>query len=125
MPIRRINHVQLAMPRGLEEQARLFYGGILGLREIPKPAELAARGGAWFDLGDAQLHLGVEAEFRPAKKAHVAFDVDDFDAIAARCRAGGFELRLNDSVPGVRRFFTDDPFGNRLEFIEGRDSSKT
>jgi catechol 2,3-dioxygenase-like lactoylglutathione lyase family enzyme len=122
MPILRLNHVQLAMPRGLEEQARSFYGGVLGLREIPKPAELVARGGAWFDLGDAQLHLGVEAEFRPAKKAHVAFDVQDFDAVAARCRAAGCELRADEINLGVRRFYIDDPFGNRLEFIEAKST---
>ena len=75
MNVLRINHVQVAMPRGLEDEARRFYGDVLGLREIPKPPALAARGGAWFELGDAQLHLGVDPEFRPARKAHVAFDV--------------------------------------------------
>jgi catechol 2,3-dioxygenase-like lactoylglutathione lyase family enzyme len=121
MAILRFNHVQLAMPRGLEEQARRFYCDVLGLREIPKPDSLVARGGAWFELGAAQLHLGVEAEFRPANKAHVALDVDDFDALAARCRAAGYEPRTDANVPGVRRFFIDDPFGNRLELVEARD----
>jgi catechol 2,3-dioxygenase-like lactoylglutathione lyase family enzyme len=121
MTILRINHVQVAMPRGLEEQARRFYGHLLGLREIPKPASLAGRGGAWFDLGSAELHLGVEADFRPARKAHVAFDVDDLDALAVRCRSEGHEPRADDLLPGVRRFFIDDPFGNRLELMEARE----
>ena len=120
MVILRINHVQLAMPRGLEDEARRFYGGVLGLREIPKPAALAARGGAWFELGDAQLHLGVDPEFRPAKKAHVAFDVEDLDSLSARCQDAGYALRRDDQIPGQRRFFVEDPFGNRLEVVEAR-----
>jgi len=122
MTILRFNHVQLAMPRGVEEQARRFYSDVLGLHEIPKPVSLAARGGAWFELGGAQLHLGVEADFLPAKKAHVAFDVDDLDALAARCRAAGYEPRPDERVPGMRRFFVDDPFGNRLELVEAGGS---
>jgi catechol 2,3-dioxygenase-like lactoylglutathione lyase family enzyme len=122
MAILRFNHVQLAMPRGGEEQARRFYCDVLGLHEIPKPASLAGRGGAWFDLGGTQLHLGVDADFRPAKKAHVAFDVDNLEALAARCQTAGYEPRADDSVPGMRRFFIDDPFGNRLEFVEARGS---
>jgi catechol 2,3-dioxygenase-like lactoylglutathione lyase family enzyme len=122
MSILRINHVQIAMPRGAEDQARRFYRDVLGLHEIPKPGSHAGRGGAWFDLGGAQLHLGVEAEFRPARKAHVAFDVDDLDAVAARCRDAGYEPRPDDSLSGVRRFFIDDPFGNRIELMEVRSS---
>jgi catechol 2,3-dioxygenase-like lactoylglutathione lyase family enzyme len=126
MRILRLNHVQLAMPQGLENQARGFYGDVLGLREIPKPVELAARGGAWFDLGGAQqLHLGVEAEFRPARKAHVAFDVEDLDALAARCQTAGYAPRADHKIPGIRRFFVDDPFGNRLELVEARGSEGT
>jgi catechol 2,3-dioxygenase-like lactoylglutathione lyase family enzyme len=94
MTILRFNHVQLAMPRGLEEQARRFYSDVLGLHEVPKPLSLAARGGAWFDLGGAQLHLGVEADFAPTKKAHVAFDVDNLDALATRCRQRGMNRCL-------------------------------
>jgi catechol 2,3-dioxygenase-like lactoylglutathione lyase family enzyme len=120
LAILRINHVQLAMPRGLEDEARRFYGGVLGLREIPKPAALAARGGAWFELGDAQLHLGVDPEFRPAKKAHVAFDVEDLDSLSARCQDAGYAPRRDDQIPGQRRFFVEDPFGNRLEVVEAR-----
>lgn len=124
MAILRFNHVQLAIPRGSEDKARAFYGGVLGLREIPKPTSLAAGGGAWFELGEVQLHLGVDADFRPARKAHVAFDIEDYDAMAARCRAGGHEPRADDNIPGVRRFFVDDPFGNRLELIAARDASR-
>jgi len=116
--ILRINHVQLAIPPDRERDARRFYGDVLGLPELEKPAALAARGGAWFDLGAVQLHLGVEADFRPARKAHVAFDVGDFDAIVARCRDAGHEPRVDRAVPGVRRCFVDDPFGNRLELME-------
>jgi catechol 2,3-dioxygenase-like lactoylglutathione lyase family enzyme len=123
MTILRINHVQLAMPRGLEEKGRRFYSDVLGLHEIPKPASLAARGGAWFELGGAQVHLGVDPDFHPAKKAHVAFDVDNLDALAARCRAAGHEPRHDNQVPGMRRFFVDDPFGNRLELVEIRSSA--
>ncbi len=120
MAILRINHVQLAIPRDREAEARRFYGDVLGLREIAKPAALVARGGAWFALGDVQLHLGVEADFRPARKAHVAFEVDDLDSIAARCRAAGHEPRVDSAVAGLRRCFVDDPFGNRLELMQAR-----
>jgi catechol 2,3-dioxygenase-like lactoylglutathione lyase family enzyme len=116
----RINHVQLAMPAAHEHQARRFYGEVLGLREIPKPAALAARGGAWFELGDAQLHLGVDPQFRPAQKAHVALDVEDLDLLAARCREAGYAPRIDEQIPGQRRLFVNDPFGNRLELVEAR-----
>jgi catechol 2,3-dioxygenase-like lactoylglutathione lyase family enzyme len=121
MTILRINHVQLAMPRGLENEARRFYGEVLGLREIPKPPALAVRGGVWFELGDAQLHLGVDADFRPAKKTHVAFEVADLDSAMVRCQAAGHEPRSDDSIQGLRRFFVDDSFGNRLELMEAAD----
>jgi catechol 2,3-dioxygenase-like lactoylglutathione lyase family enzyme len=121
MTILRINHVQLAMPRGLESEARRFYGEVLGLREIPKPPALAARGGVWFELGDAQLHLGVDADFRPAKKAHVAFEVTDLDSAIVRCQGAGHEPRSDDNIHGLRRFFVDDSFGNRLELMEASD----
>ena len=120
MTLLRINHVQLAIPPNRESEARRFYGEVLGLREIPKPAALAARGGAWFELGDVQLHLGVEADFRPARKAHVAFEVGDLDAISARCQAAGHELRSDGAIGGLRRCFVDDPFGNRLELMDAK-----
>jgi catechol 2,3-dioxygenase-like lactoylglutathione lyase family enzyme len=120
MAVLRINHVQVAMPRDREDEARRFYGELLGLREIPKPPALATRGGVWFELGNAELHLGVDADFRPAKKAHVAFEVEDIDRIAARCRDAGYVPRPDDQIQGQRRFFVEDPFGNRLEVMEVR-----
>jgi len=118
MSIRAIHHVQLAMPAGAEEEARSFYAGVLGLSEIPKPATLAARGGAWFGDGAVQLHLGVEADFRPARKAHPALLVDDLDGLEAACRAAGFRTQRDDELPGYTRFYVADPFGNRLEFLQ-------
>lgn len=108
----RIDHVQVAAPPGCEEAARAFYGGVLGFREVEKPEALRARGGVWFE----RLHVGVEDDFRPARKAHPAFVVDDLDALAARVG----EVHWDDAVPGVRRFYARDPFGNRLEFIDGQ-----
>ena len=111
----RIDHVQVAAPPGCEEAAREFYGGVLGLRELEKPESLRARGGVWFALGDGQqLHVGVEADFAPARKAHPAFVVDDLDAVAAALR----DVQWDEELPGVRRFYATDPFGNRLEFVE-------
>ena len=111
----RLDHVQVAAPRGCEPEARAFYGGALGLRELEKPEQLRGRGGVWFALdGDQELHVGVEAGFAPARKAHPAFAVDDLDALAARLG----EVQWDDSLPGVRRFYADDPFGNRIELME-------
>jgi hypothetical protein len=111
------DHVQVAIPSGSEDAAREYYGGLLDMVELPKPAPLAARGGCWFEAGTAVLHLGVEADFRPARKAHPAFLVVDLDALERTLRAAGFETTsANDELPGVRRFHTFDPFGNRLEF---------
>ncbi|MCE9669075.1 hypothetical protein LY474_14780 [Myxococcus stipitatus] len=117
--IRGIDHIQLAMPRDQEARARAFYGELLGLREIPKPPELAKRGGVWFELPDGRgLHLGVEEPFHPAKKAHPGFRVTTLDALGMRLDALGHVPRWSDEVPGVRRFHAEDPFGNRLEFQE-------
>ncbi len=117
--IQGLDHVQLAMPRGAEAQGRAFYTGLLGLREVPKPAELAKRGGAWFELADGRgLHLGVEEPFLPAKKAHPAFRVAALDALAERLGTSGHPVTWDASVPEVRRFHSADPFGNRLEFQE-------
>lgn len=111
------DHVQLAIPRGAEDAARAFYGGLLGLTEQSKPPALAARGGAWFASGSAGLHLGVEEPFVPARKAHPAFLVDDLDGLRASLEATGYECRdASGERPGIRRFHTNDPFGNRLEF---------
>ncbi len=118
MSIGSIDHVQLAMPRGEEAKARAFYGDVLGMREVAKPAKLALRGGAWFEAGAAEVHLGVEEDFRPARKAHVAFTVTDGSELRRKLQAAGHPVREDDAIAGVRRFFTDDAFGNRLEFIE-------
>lgn len=116
-PFVSIEHVQLAMPAGEEETARRFYGGVLGMTEIPKPEELARRGGCWFESGSVQLHLGVEVDFRPAKKAHPALRCQDYDALTLRLRAAGFDVKDDPSIPGVRRGHFSDPFGNRIELI--------
>jgi hypothetical protein len=113
------DHVQMAMPAGREDDARRFYGELLGLSEVPKPMPLAARGGCWFARGAVQLHLGVEAPFRPARKAHPAFVIADLDGLAAALAAAGHRVDWDDELPDVRRLYTDDPFGNRVELIAG------
>lgn len=105
------------MPAGAEETARSFYRDVLGMREIPKPPELAKRGGCWFESGSVQVHLGVEADFRPAKKAHPALRCQDYDALTSILRAFGVEITDDESIPGVRRCHICDPFGNRIELI--------
>ena len=117
--VRRIDHVQVAMPAGGEERARHFYGELLGLEEESKPSTLAASGGCWFKLAGGGLHLGVDADFRPARVAHVALAVADLDALAGALEAAGIACRADDRLPGTRRFYADDPFGNRVEFVEG------
>ena len=113
-----LDHVQLAMPAGQEDLARAFYGGTLGLTEIPKPPQLAGRGGVWFSCGALQMHLGVEKDFRPARKAHPAFLVEQLDALCQRCREAGIDLVPDEPLEGRRRIFVHDPFGNRIELIE-------
>lgn len=117
-----LDHVQLAMPAGGEAAARQFYGGLLGLAEAARPAALAQRGGCWFSGGGVQVHLGVEADFAPARKAHPAFRVADLAAAAAVLAAAGIIVRADTAVPHVRRFYVDDPFGNRLEFLQDGDA---
>jgi catechol 2,3-dioxygenase-like lactoylglutathione lyase family enzyme len=113
----RLDHVQLAMPAGGEEAAGAFYAGLLGLEPVPKPAPLAARGGCWFRGGDTAVHLGVEDDFRPARKAHPAFTVRGLPALEAALRGAGVAVRPNpDREPG-RGAYVDDPFGNRIELI--------
>lgn len=119
--IQGLDHIQLAIPVGGEESARRFYGDVLGLVEIPKPAPLAARGGCWFNGPGLQLHLGVEEPFVPARKAHPAFLVRDLAALREQLSLVGVALTLDESVPGVRRFYANDSFGNRLEFIQDGD----
>lgn len=113
-----LHHVQLAMPAGREVDARRFYGGLLGLQEIPKPPNLAARGGVWFQAGDRGLHLGVEKDFHPAKKAHPAFQVRALSELRGILIARGVPVVDDEPLPGYQRFYAEDPFGNRLEFLE-------
>jgi len=117
MKILGFDHVQVAMPEHEEAAARRFYGELLGLEEIAKPVEIAGRGGVWFACGRQQLHLGVEVSFRPAKKAHPALLVDGYDELMQRLRAEGFEVVEDRAVPSLTRFFTSDPFGNRIEVL--------
>lgn len=112
-----IDHVQLAMPAGREDEARAFYSGLLGIPERPKPAELLARGGAWFESGDVKVHLGVDADFRPARKAHPGLVVDGLEALVARLRAAGHDVQDGETLDGRARVYVGDPFGNRLELI--------
>ena len=119
MKILSIDHVQIAMPAGEEDEACLFYVGQLGFTEIPKPPELAKRGGAWFQAGNVQLHLGVEAEFRPARKAHPAFLVEDLDSLLLNVQEAGYETDTSQPpLDGYKRAHVFDPFGNRIELME-------
>jgi catechol 2,3-dioxygenase-like lactoylglutathione lyase family enzyme len=112
-----IDHVQLAMPPGEEEKARAFYGGLLGMKELAKPTELAKRGGCWFESGDAQIHLGVENNFRAAKKAHPALRCRNYAALVQALRDSGVAVNEPDDIPGMRRCHVHDPFGNRIELV--------
>lgn len=124
-----VDHVQLAAPPGSEDLLRRYYTGALGMTEIAKPPVLAARGGCWFRAGAVHLHLGIEGapegeepgRFRPAKKAHPGLRVTDIETFAARLEAHGAEVTWDDDLPGHRRFYSEDPVGNRLEFLEPTD----
>lgn len=105
------------MPPAGEGKARRFYGELLGMPELEKPASLQSLGGVWFQSGSIDLHVGVEDPFLPAKKAHVACQVTDLDAVAERLNGAGFEVNPDDRLPGYRRFYTEDPFGNRVEIL--------
>jgi catechol 2,3-dioxygenase-like lactoylglutathione lyase family enzyme len=120
MLVRAIDHVQLAMPAGEEDAARSFYSGLLGLPETPKPAHLAARGGCWFESETLKIHLGVDTDFRPAKKAHPALLVADLPELVRQLRAAGVELVDDEPLEGYDRVYAYDPFGNRLELLEPR-----
>jgi catechol 2,3-dioxygenase-like lactoylglutathione lyase family enzyme len=113
-----LHHVQLAMPRGREAEARAFYCDVLGMIEQAKPERLARRGGVWFSSGDAQVHLGVEDDFKPAKKAHPALLVASLETLIDRCVAAGFEVKNDEPLPGYHRAYVSDPFGNRIELLE-------
>ena len=118
MRVTRIEHVQLAMPAGGEDLARNFYAGILGISETPKPAHLAKRGGCWFERGDLKIHLGVEADFKPARKAHVALLVTELPLLQKKLQTAGFILKDDQPLEGYHRIYVDDPFGNRIELME-------
>jgi catechol 2,3-dioxygenase-like lactoylglutathione lyase family enzyme len=113
-----IDHVKLAMPVGGEAAARSFYGDVLGLPETSKPPHLAKRGGCWFENEALKIHLGVEADFRPARKAHPGLLVSDLEALKVALRDGGYTLRDDEPLEGYDRIYVDDPFGNRLELLE-------
>jgi catechol 2,3-dioxygenase-like lactoylglutathione lyase family enzyme len=113
-----LHHVQLAAPAGSEAVLRHFYGTVLGMTEVPKPPVLAARGGAWFRSGTLELHLGVEDDFRPARKAHPGIVVDDIDAVVRRLADHDVSVEWDDNFPGFRRCYVADPHGNRLELLE-------
>ncbi|MFF4353207.1 glyoxalase [Streptomyces sp. NPDC001530] len=115
-----VDHVQLAASAGSEPELRTYYVDVLGMTEMPKPPALAARGGCWFRAGAVQLHLGIEEDFRPAKKAHTGLRVTGIEAYAARLTAHDASVTWDDNLPGHRRFYSEDPVGNRLEFLEPR-----
>jgi len=118
MRVRRLDHILLAMPAGRESDARDFYQGILGIPEAIKPAGLAARGGCWFEDGELKIHLGVEKNFVPARKAHPAFIVDDLATLEATLKKAGYPLAYDEPLEGYDRFFVNDPFGNRIELMQ-------
>ena len=113
-----IDHIQIAMPAGGEVAARAFFGGLLGLVEIPKPADLVSRGGCWFAVGGLKLHLGVDLDFAPARKAHVALACPDLAELRQRMIGAGYIIEDAKAFDGRARFFAADPFGNRIEFID-------
>ncbi|OEU87557.1 glyoxalase [Streptomyces abyssalis] len=113
-----LDHVQLAAPPGSEDALRTYYADTLGMTEIPKPPALAPRGGCWFAAGSVVLHLGIEEDFRPARKAHPGIRVHGIDDLAARLAESGAPVTWDADLPGHRRFYSQDPVGNRLEFLE-------
>ena len=121
MRVHGIDHVQLAMPKGGEDDARRFYGEVLGLAEQPKPANLAKRGGCWFGSEGIMVHLGVEDGFRPARKAHPALLVEGLPALVQRLGEAGVEVIEDEPLPGYDRVYVADPFGNRIELLEPLD----
>ena len=123
MQVMLLDHVQLAMPAGREAEARAFYQGALGIPEVKKPANLAKRGGCWFERGALKIHLGVEADFRPARKAHPALIVADLGSLSAALGKAGHPVRTDEPLEGYNRVFVDDPFGNRIELMEPTSAS--
>jgi catechol 2,3-dioxygenase-like lactoylglutathione lyase family enzyme len=121
LPFLELDHVQLAIPSGGEDRARDFYVGVLGLEEVRKPPELAGRGGVWLESGDVRVHLGVDPDFHPARKAHPAFRCGDYEHLMQRVKSHGVHvIDDGDHVDGERHCYLADPFGNRIELIERR-----
>lgn len=117
MKIAGLDHVQLAMPPGGEDEARRFFGGILGMEEVAKPYQLSGRGGAWFRSGTTHIHMGIEEDFRPQTKAHPALITAELDELAVQLTGAGHRVEWDEALPGRRRLYTVDPFGNRIEFM--------
>jgi catechol 2,3-dioxygenase-like lactoylglutathione lyase family enzyme len=115
--VERLDHVQLAMPAGQEDGATAFYEGLLGIPRVPKPPELEVRGGCWFEHDGLRVHLGVEEDFRPARKAHPALAVTGIDDLCAALERAGHPVRRTEDVPGMPQWYVDDPFGNRIELV--------
>jgi len=120
VPVTAIEHIQLAMPPHREDEARDFYRDVLGIPEIAKPQELAKRGGCWFERVPLKVHLGVEVDFRPARKAHPAFLVGDLASLKRALEARGYRVNSDAALEGYDRIFVDDPFGNRIELMQRR-----
>jgi catechol 2,3-dioxygenase-like lactoylglutathione lyase family enzyme len=118
MIIEAIHHVQLAMPAGQEDVARAFYSGLLGIPEMPKPSHLAVRGGVWFETGQLKIHLGVEADFRPARKAHPGLLTTDLTGLILKLQAAGIDVVDAEPLPGFAHVYVADPFGNRIELMQ-------
>ncbi len=116
-----LDHVQLAMPPGEEDAARAFYGDLLGLTEVAKPLQLVSNGGCWFEGVDTAVHLGIQQDFAPARKAHPAFRVANLESLHAILIEADVPIVADDTLPHVRRFFAYDPFGNRIEFLQDGD----
>jgi len=120
MPVHRIDHILIAMPTGREEEARAFYHGMLGFAEKRKPSQLVARGGCWFESGAVTIHLGVDKNFVPARKAHPAFIVEGLADLEAKLKQAGYKVTEDEPIAGCERRHVEDPFGNRIELIETR-----
>ena len=118
MEIILLHHIQLAMPEGAEGQAREFYEGVLGISEIEKPENLRSRGGVWFEVGDVRVHLGVEKDFVPARKAHPAFLVKSLSDLVIKLTEAGYSVVRDQQIPGYDRVYVNDPFGNRIELLQ-------
>lgn len=118
MRVQRLDHIQLAMPRGREDEAVAFFEGLLGIPHVEKPAQLAGRGGCWFERGDLKVHVGVDPDFHPATKAHPAFLVEHVRDMASALAAAGYRIVDDEPLAGFDRFYTFDPFGNRIELME-------